>query len=242
MKTLIAVVTAHKREHWRTAIRNTWLPLVEKDKADVVFFLGRGSNAKAADEVVLDCEDSYRGLPDKIRAIARWALAHNYDYMLKCDDDVVLRPNALLSSGYEKHDFSGKLNRHPGPQQPYAVTVGFNYWLSKRCMGIVADSALPTPLPDNTPDNDDEKWVAGRLYQQGIKLNDDRRYEIYMGEIEEQPKSRLYRPLRPPKIATKYTSDVFSWTIFLEANSGDGIPVETKIAAFYHVFAKLNQN
>lgn len=242
MKTLIAVVTANKREHWRAAIRNTWLPQVPKEKADVVFFMGRGSVSKAQDEVVLDCEDSYRGLPEKIRAIARWALEKDYDFFLKCDDDVVLRPTALLACGYDNHDFCGKLNRHPGPQHPYAVTVGFNYWLSKRSMSIIAQSELPIPLIDSTPDNDDEKWVASKLYEKGIRLHDDRRYEIYMGEIEERPLSRLHRPLRPPKICTNYTSDVFSWTIFLEPNSGDGIPIETKIAAFYSVFARLQQN
>lgn len=242
MKTLIAVITAHKRAHWRAAIRNTWFPMVPKDKADVVFFLGRGNNVAGSNEVILDCDDSYRGLPEKIRAVAAWALQHGYDYMLKCDDDVVLRPLALLRCGYEQYDFSGKLNRHPGPQNPYPVTVGFNYWLSRRSMEIVAMSELPEPLSDGTADNDDEKWVASNLYKNHIKLHDDRRYEIYMGEIEDRPVSRIYRPLRPPKICTQDTSEILSWTVFLEANSGDGIPVETKIAAFYSVFAKLQQN
>lgn len=241
MKTLIAVVSAHTRKHWRDAIRNTWLPFVPKEKADVRFFVGRGPQLTLPDEVLLDCEDGYSGLPEKIRAIARWALDRGYDYVLKCDDDVVLRPVALLNCGYENHAFSGKINRYPCPQHVYPVTVGFNYWVSKECLKILSQAQLPEPLGPGVPDNDDEKWVAENLYKSGINLHDDRRYEIYMGEIEEPPPTRLYRPLRPPKIAAKTTSEVFSWTIFLEANSGNGIPVEKKIAEFYTVFAKLNQ-
>lgn len=235
MKTLIAVVTARHRGLWREAIRSTWLPFVPQGKADVRFFMGRGDALPLQpDEVTLECEDSYMGLPDKIREITRWSLAQDYDFMLKCDDDVVLVPDKLLACGYENHKYSGKKNRQPCPQHKFAVPVGFNYWLSKESMRIVSQSELP----EN--DNDDEKWVAGNLYAKGIELHDDRRYEIYGGEIPDtRPASRLHRPLRPPKIEPKDQSEVFSWTVFLEANSGNGIPIEKKIEEFRKVFSKM---
>lgn len=241
MKTLIAVVTAHPREHWRDAIRETWLPLVPVTQADVRFFMGRGHTNRLyqSDEVVLDCDDSYQGLPEKIREIARWALVNGYDYMLKCDDDVILRPELLLKCGYEKHLYSGKQNRPPTIGQPYSITVGFNYWLSKECMQLISKADLPPELAPDIKDNDDEKWVAYTLFQNGIMLHHDHRYEIYGGETEDKPPTRLYRPLRPPKVNGPNTQDVFSWTIFLEANSGNGIPIETKIAEFRKVFGKV---
>ena len=97
MKTLIAVVSAHHRIHWRDCIRDTWLPLVPVTQADVKFFMGRGDSLLKNDEVTLNCDDSYLGLPEKVREIARWALSHGYDYMLKCDDDTVIRPELLLT-------------------------------------------------------------------------------------------------------------------------------------------------
>ena len=112
--------------------------------------------------------------------------------------------------------------------------MGFNWWISKECMQIVSKAELPPG------DNDDEKWVAWNLHLHGIHLHHDHRYELYMGEIPDPPASKLYRPLRPPKVdQIGHSKDVFSWTVFLEANSGNGIPVETKISEFYKIFNKL---
>src|SRR5271168_4131804 len=140
MKTLIAIINARHREAWRTAIRGTWLSQVPEE-ADARFFMGVGEQRKfAPDEIALECSDKYEHLPEKVQSIARWALLHDYDYMLKCDDDVVLRPKSLMESGFERYDFSGKANR---PPQPYVVSFGFNYWLSKKSMQIVAQAELP---------------------------------------------------------------------------------------------------
>lgn len=229
MRTLIAVISAHHRTAWRDAIRDTWLKLVPVTQADVRFFLGRG-RTEHPDEVVLNCDDSYLGLPEKVREVMRWARANNYDFVLKCDDDTVLRPELILISGYEKHPYTGKVNRY---LDGFTVPVGFNWWLSKECMEIIANAELP---PN---DNDDEKWVAWNLHLHGIHLHHDQRYELYMGEIPDPPVSKLYRPLRPPKVEAVLNRETFSWTIFLEANSGNGIPLENKIKEFYRVWNKL---
>jgi hypothetical protein len=230
-KTLIAVVSAQHRKNWRDAIRSTWLAMVPEGKADVRFFIG----ADTSDEpnvVPLNCGDLYKDLPEKVRQIMKWALDHGYDYMLKCDDDVVLRPVELLLSGYEKHQYSGKINRYLN--QGYNVPVGFNWWVSRQCMEIMVGS----PLPDN---NDDEKWVAETLHQHGIHIVNDHRYEIYIGDcIDLREDYPFHRPLRPPKPKDVSTKDTFSWTVFLEADSGNSIPVEKKIAEFHRLFNKLN--
>lgn len=185
-KTLIAVVTCWSRlDSWAQCVRDTWLPLVPKSKADAVFFVGRGDAELPEKTVKLECDDSYQGLPEKVREIARWAKEHEYDFMLKCDDDTVVDPARLLSSRYEDHEYIGRANR---PPQPYVVPMGFNYWLSKKCIEIVSESPLPL---DGS--NDDEKWVAKNLWDHGIALTDDFRYALHT-KLLEPPKRELRNP------------------------------------------------
>ena len=174
MKTLIAIINARHRADWRTAIRTTWLPQIPRDKGiDAFFFVGRGAAILDGDNVVeLNCKDDYQSIPEKVRAISQWALEHGYDSMLKCDDDVILRPNDFISSGYEQHQYSGRANRHP---QPYIVPFGFCYVLNRDCMTIVAQSELP--INHHEP-FDDERWVAEILWNRGIQITDVRRYVL----------------------------------------------------------------
>jgi Galactosyltransferase len=205
MKTLIAIINARHREEWRTAVRSTWLNQVPRDKCDAFFFMGNGEPREFAnDEVALDCSDRYEHLPEKVRAITRWALERDYSHMLKCDDDVVLRPVALLNSGYEKHDFSGKANR---PPQPYVVSFGFNYWLSRKAMAIVAEAKLP-----EDGSNDDEKWVAKNLWDHNIVLVNDDRYKLHTGwEVYPEQTfqrralraARITAPIREPQMVSR---------------------------------------
>jgi hypothetical protein len=53
-------------------------------------FIGRPDNKLHADEVMLDVDDSYECLPAKVKAVAGWALTHDYDFLLKLDDDTYL--------------------------------------------------------------------------------------------------------------------------------------------------------
>ncbi len=182
MRVLIAVVTCASHVEHRKAIRETWMPLV-KD-ADVKFFLGQGEALE--DEVIVDCDDSYEGLPSKVRAIVRWALAQGYDYMLKCDDDVILKPDRLLQSGFYRHDFTG----HKNDSRKYPVPFGFCYWLSKKAMSIVENLELPS-------NNNDEVWITEALGAAGIALNHDPRYVMYTGQREDFVPNRVKNTRAP---------------------------------------------
>jgi hypothetical protein len=229
VKTLIAVVSCHSRPLHRQAIRDTWLPLVPKEKADVKFFVGRGDSAAEEQRTELDCDDSYSGLPDKVREIAGWAAAREYDYVLKCDDDVVLDPGRLLNSGYENYDFVGHRNSsHEDPIPPY----GFCYWLSRRSMEIVAESELPS-------DNFDEGWVRTQLYKHGIILHHDPRYFLYFGKKEEFISKR-----RPPRALVRCdvpaiapVEGTFAWCLYIPWLGYRRLPVEREIQEFKKVFA-----
>ena len=228
MKTLIAVVNARHRPEWLAAVRSSWMPKVPKDKADVFFFVGRGEPIEDLQDVVeLDCSDKYEHMPEKIKTIAKWALEHAYEYMLKCDDDVILKPSAILASGYDTRDYTGRANR---PPQPYVVPMGFCYWLSRKSMNVVAESPLP---PDGS--NDDEKWTAKHLWEHDIKLFDDRRYFLHLWKMC-SPAADAKRSLRAPKRDKMFMPDIeasgFSWCIHLAAEQYE------KIAEFKKVYER----
>lgn len=132
MKRLIAVTTCKTRRHQADAQRNTWA----LGRDDVRFFVGENPDQ---DEVGLSVDDSYAGLPAKVRAACRWALDQGYDSVLKLDDDVYLVPGRL--PGYDAYDYVGNFRMRNG-DYPYDYASGFAYHLGRRAMEIVAGCAL----------------------------------------------------------------------------------------------------
>jgi hypothetical protein len=228
VKTLIAIVNCHTRIAYQKCLRETWIPLVKG--ADVRFFLGPSDRQPEADEVFLCCDDSYQGLPSKVRAIAQWALENGYDWVLKCDDDVVMIPDKVLSSGFQYHDFSG----HRNDVRTFPVPYGFCYWLSRRAMQLVVDAPLP-------PDNNDEVWVTSTLSKVGIVLHHDHRYVMHAGRQEDFVTAKP-RPLRAPPRARRGPDDfadgttVFAKCMFINWRGFHGIPDELNIAEMKKVF------
>lgn len=224
MKILLAVVNCHTRLAYQQCIRETWLPLV--NGADVRFFLGPSQREPQADEVFLDCDDSYAGLPSKVRGIVRWALAQGYDYVLKIDDDVVVMPDKLLASNFQSHNFVG----HRNDVRQYPVPYGFCYFMSKRSMELVAVAELPG-------DNNDEVWVTSTLSKDGIVLHHDSRYMIHTGRQEDfAPK---VRGLRAPKRVVPWVDHVegpFAWVMFIPWQGYGSLPHEKNIAEMKRVF------
>lgn len=238
MKTLIAIVNARHRKEWRNAIRQTWFPLIPPALCDGFFFQGRGDSPEPvqADEVFLDCDDTYYGLPEKIRCIVRWALPRGYDFVLKCDDDVVLDAVRFSQSDYVKYDFTGRANRPPTTDNPFWVPMGFNYVLSRRAMALIHDAELPRRWDH---DNDDERWVSEVLNKGGIGLHDNQGYRLHQGmpeqrALRERTANGPVRALRAPQFS--FTDSAFSWCVFLEGNSGETIPTEFKVREFLKIY------
>jgi len=223
---LIAIVSCHTHKEWRDAIRSTWLSMVPEG-TDVRFFLGRGEHTDQPDEIVLDCDDSYQGLPEKVQCIVKWALDNNYHYALKLDDDVVLNPIAMLNSGYEKYPYVGLDAHRPVPiSRPYFVAGGFAYWMDKVCMEHVSAAQLPS-------NNYDEGWVAKVLYEHGIELHIDQRYTISVCRVLPSVDKRRIAPrIRPDPVL-----GAFAWCIYFEPNGSIRYSTQTKIEEFKRVFA-----
>lgn len=184
MKILIAVITCHHMRARANAQRETWVPDVHG--ADVRFFLGRPASISpaerpatsiqphpvvpAADEIFLDVPDDYKGLPAKVQAMWKWAHDNGYEFGLKLDDDVYLQPGRALASGFEKHDYVGRLRGASGIYPaPYAS--GFSYWLSRKAMKIIADTSLNGDVAE-------DRFVGNALHAKGISCHADYRYVV----------------------------------------------------------------
>lgn len=179
MKILIAIHASHSQPEQMRAQRETWLQ--DLDGADYKFFLGQPEGYEP-DAVYCDFPDGpkykdskcifrTRVLNQKTEALAHYALIHGYDYVFKCDDDTYIRPDLLLNSGFEQHDYSGFTEPH------YAFGFGHyrwaqggaGYWLSRRAMRIVDEHGLHlVPAED---------FAVGQLLaRNGIQPFHDERY------------------------------------------------------------------
>jgi hypothetical protein len=244
-KTLIAIVSCHTRQHYTDVQRETWIPRIPTGLHYRVF-RGRGATrGPLPDEVFLDCEDGYSGLPEKVRSIARWAVEREYDFMLKCDDDVLLLPEKFLTSGFDLHDFVGNIIGDGGQ---VVVPWGFCWTISRQAMQIVSELPLPS-------DNNDELWVAYALRDKCIHLHSDERYRIHKVGDEElaapltrpdgQPLSmirtkRAGRPLRAPErhmLVPEYIPGVFAYCMFY--TQGERLPDDRNIAEMRKIWARI---
>lgn len=223
---LIAIVNCRSRQNWAKAVRESWQQRAISAGADVRFFVGRGETP-AEGAVELDCDDSYQGLPDKVREILKWALQRDYDFVLKCDDDVVLHPELILVSGFDKHDFTGHEHVKDSP-----VPYGFNYWLSKKAMEIVAKEPLPAGS------NNDEAWVTHTLKRKGIFLHHDPRYCLHdgFGTVSFNQERRPLRRHPKQRIEAKRVPGTFSWCMYINWNGFHATPDDVAIAEFNRVF------
>lgn len=153
-KLLIAVVTCQVRRHQADAQRASWVSRVPSDRADVRFFLGPGEQLHD-DEVILPVDDSYIGLPEKVKATMAWAREQGYTQVFKVDDDVYVVPERLFRAGLEKYDYAGNFRDHNG-KYPANYASGFAYWLSARGISIIADCTL-------TDDTFEDRFIGNVL-------------------------------------------------------------------------------
>ncbi len=228
MKHLLALITCHTRQAYANAQRETWIPRIPAG-LDYRFFLGPSDNTPRSDEVFLDCDDSYRGLPSKVRAVCRWAYDHNYDILTKLDDDVILKPIEFFNSLRNPHEFSGHINFDNASVK---IPWGFCYSLSKRSIEIMKDAPLP-------PDFNDEAWCAHTLAAHGILLHHEPRYVLHRGKRSDfiVPAKR---PLRAPKrmqfMEEEIRRDAIATCIFLHWHGYHATPDEVNIKEYHKIF------
>ena len=154
------------------AIRATWAKALPD--VDYKFFYGNRLRqererrnqtqitlrAPESDEVFLDCGDNYTSNPAKMKAICAWALAHGYDYILRCDDDTFIYPEKIIARDaplWNNKDYSGSL------VTGYEFHPGGCMFLSARAMQFVIDAPV-TCWADDT-------WIGQVMRDHQIPLN-----------------------------------------------------------------------
>jgi hypothetical protein len=168
MKLLVAILSCEARHDRMEAQRISWVKDFQ-GIADVKFFLARQERPEMPDEVFLDVPDDYAGLPQKTREMVRWALAHNYDRILKTDDDTVIFPRKLRIPAV---DYAGWVHRAE-------YVAGWVYWLTRRAMEVVAKAEF-------TEQKHEDRWVGAALGKAGIRAINDAGVLFF---------SKGYRPL-----------------------------------------------
>src|ERR1700675_8735 len=236
-KALLSLVSCHSRPEFSDAIRKTWAPLVPST-ADLKFFLGRGATREPReDEVFLDCDDSYHGLPNKVQEIVRWAYDHGYDFVLKCDDDVVVKPKELLASGFDHSDFTGCVEPSCKPGE-IRTPWGFCYWLSRRAMKLVLDNPLPGQPGSihSHVHNNDEAWVSTVLHYNGIFLHSDSRYFLFTGTPGERLRNTA-RPLHRPRPPVKMpVPESFAFCVYLNWQGWHNTSHDVILSEFHRIW------
>lgn len=163
LRKLIAVVTCHKYADRAAAARATWASRVQG--AAVKYFRGcpdqEQEYTEDGNDVYLKVPDDYAHLPAKVRAMFRWAVANDYDYICKVDDDVYILPDVLLAMPIGGYDYIGRF-RGPAGGYPADYASGFAYWLSVKAATIVSNAEL-------NADWAEDRWVGNVLLLAGIQ-------------------------------------------------------------------------
>lgn len=175
VKLLLAIISCHHMQDRAKAVRDTWLTDIPVG-LDYKFFLGRVAKREPVeDEIFLDVNDTYTGLPAKTRAICEYAVANGYDWLHKIDDDVYCRAERLLHAVPQHGQYVGR-RRSPSGGFPSWYCSGFSYWLDAAACRIVANAPLSS-------DECEDRWVGNALMPHGIDSVLDNRYIVF----REQP-------------------------------------------------------
>jgi len=151
VKILLAIISCERDElnGNNQSQRETWLPDAAIFGADYKFFVGKNGTQRE-DVEVLECDDGYFGMPDKVQAAAKWGHEHEYDFVFKIHTDTYVRPERLLRMPFQEYDYIGAFYISPhcweGADNPDLTRTqafgGSGYWLSRKACGYLADGKL----------------------------------------------------------------------------------------------------
>lgn len=163
MPIILTISCAKDRGDKQQAIRDTWMHLANGWPFDHKFLLGRGNTDPAWDEWIVDADDSYDGITEKLRAGYR--LADDNDWMFVSCIDTYIVPFRIMQSGYRHHEFSGRQC-----DNDFHASGGNGYWLGNRARKILARE----PIVPGYSDQIDTAQLAAA----GVALHHDPRYGV----------------------------------------------------------------
>lgn len=136
---------AYEDNGWNQALRETWLPDLQKHGWEYRFFHGRDAKP-GKDIVIVDSHDGYFDLTTKTKEKCRWALTQGFNYIFMCFPDTYVCVERLVNCGFREFDYYGRVHQHPGGQ-PYCQG-GPGYFLNREAAQIVRND------PRNYPNED----------------------------------------------------------------------------------------
>jgi hypothetical protein len=96
-----------------------------------------------SDVIQFDMDDSFKNIAPKVRAVAAYALAQNFDTLIVADDDVYLRPERLRRLMQSQH---ADVLAYLRPEYPQGSLTIYN----RRAMDVLATTE---ELHDKIPDD-----------------------------------------------------------------------------------------
>ncbi len=171
---LIAIVTCKQNGTRRQALLDTWIPAARAAGYDVEFFDGER----------LGVPDDYAHLPLKAKAIFKWAWNHDYNRLLKVDDDTYIKVDQLKIVDFDyagirwpANDMGSTRCDPPIPDFPprtfpHDYITGGAVWFSRKAIEIL----VKTPL---NKDYADDRWVGHTLARAGISLTQLSNFDWY---------------------------------------------------------------
>lgn len=162
-------MSCHAFKHRVDAQRETWFKdLASRPDLNLRIFVGRGSSSVAEDTVILDAPDDYKGFPQKVQAMRRWALEHGYEDVLKLDDDTFVAVDRLKVP--RGQDYTGRL-RGPSGGYPAPYCSGFAYWNSAKALRILVEKEWSGDIYE-------DRWTGNALLQAGIAGRHESGYQV----------------------------------------------------------------
>lgn len=148
LKILVAVLTCARYLDRRNACRDTWFPWVERLNENVTAKFFAGNVPCLADDDVGDithlyCSDGYQELPQKTLRLVEYAVANNFDFLVKADDDTFLMPLPEYLAALTAHDYVGNVRQHAPHNDNVDYAQGGLYCLSRVAMEAVLKHGLP---------------------------------------------------------------------------------------------------
>lgn len=173
---IVAVTTCPQNEQRIQAVQDTWLSAVSAKTVKKLFVYGNDGKAcprMESDRVFLNCPEAYEHLSLKTYKLCQYCLENeDFDFLIKCDDDVFVDLEALLLTVFANADYVGwtvnpdagfNQSWHhgkcsiPGTEIPYRGDVpssyvhGFCYILSRKAVRWIAGRPI--------------EWIKGCLYE-----------------------------------------------------------------------------
>jgi hypothetical protein len=140
------------------------------------------------DEIIVDCPDSYLGLPWKTTASLEWAISRDYAGVFRIFVDTYLFPDRLALSDYAHNDAIGWMfGCGPCPAHPDSHHLcplgGAGYWLSRKACEIV--------VADEVKHWGEDTFVGYALHKAGIEMKHDFRYVYSEHESPQMNRSKF---------------------------------------------------